>query len=1029
MSFVKNNINRQKATSSDGRICHNEASFDQEVKENLLNQYYSFDYHENCIVTFGGEITNDNLFQSENLNQDEKFIDQGYRRNPIPFTVDTGIYIQNLISSHIRSGNGNFKTWIVPEKDPCLRYEIKRFAVAVECYINTEGSIQSLKELLDGLLDPNYALFLKRYRAKSFLESASCRIIDEDAEYTNLPYSTIKDIGDIFNYNYWFNWLIETDDKDYELGLERVKPYTYDLEEEFKDALWDLLPDDLEEIDEREILIKVSGASSLEGIHWKEKSKSNKFEKSGLIGRRVIVQTGPATQRDTVVLSPNHINSIQLIEQQCALICEQMSSTVYWRDFQLIKKEIEQLTKYPYISYYDRDIEKEGITKPRELIKLCGEVFKQKWPGYKAWDLFSIYSSYSLIVDGVGLIKMERGHGLGMANSLTSIIQSTIHKIVMDRLYSRNLVIGEIRNINYNDDSTTAFTKESDMDDYIDVDSEVCKDFGIKDKKKKSHRGKRFVFCEQYMDFNKKLSSRNFLKNLGFTASNITEAKSMFSGTWSDLGISTLGELVSFWGYEFYPNEHLHTRLFGGWVAKKFSGLNTEFHHEYPIMTYDSLRAFTVINKVPRIEIPRKKGKKIYNSPLDQLFGHNLNLDGRDSDLRYRITESEMHVKFDKVKNCREYETLTTNFLDKRRRMFHGLKIHGDKERILQTYYNDIMSQERGIDFIPPWKWCKISKIDPIEKEPFVPFKNPNPTLGFVKYHNPKLFAKGDKIIPDPISLFRKDVKPLTEQDISNNTEICRLFKEEISLFITYRGKYDVSRFTQYWNDPDTVYALYSIWESEYDKIPYLTERVDRKGSEFWGILSNPNLKKFACYIVKILGVERTIEICKEEDFLSDLFTIPDDIRPIKEPKPSPEINEHDYQGLIDDLIEETREMREKLFAQEIVEEHQSYVLALDDAEAKSLFWRAMCNQEKWEVVDRMIPTASSVAALISIRKMDCHTGGNIKKKVFETQLSGIQQHILKILGFVVEPQPSGLYTIDDPPEESDDDNDLGDFF
>jgi hypothetical protein len=68
---------------------------------------------------------------------------------------------------------------------------------------------------------------------------------------------------------------------------------------------------------------------------------------------------------------------------------------------------------------YCRDLTKEGLTKPRNLLKIMLECIKKRFEDFPVQPDF--FDTYCVLVDG-GNVYPPRGHGLGMANELTTLM-------------------------------------------------------------------------------------------------------------------------------------------------------------------------------------------------------------------------------------------------------------------------------------------------------------------------------------------------------------------------------------------------------------------------------------------------------------------------------------------------------------------------------------------------------------------------------------------------------------------------------
>jgi len=142
-----------------------------------------------------------------------------------------------------------------------------------------------------------------------------------------------------------------------------------------------------------------------------------------------------------------------------------------------------------------RDFKKEGMTKPRQLLRDCLEVLKKRYPNCEAFEYPDFYDEFPVEKDGKVYYPC-RGHGLGMANSLTTLIQIIVQYMVYEEVESEI----QLNFITHNDDIVIRIDgDESDLEEYWSADSNVTESLGMIRNNKKSFWSKTgFVFIERY---------------------------------------------------------------------------------------------------------------------------------------------------------------------------------------------------------------------------------------------------------------------------------------------------------------------------------------------------------------------------------------------------------------------------------------------------------------------------------------------------------------------------------------------------
>jgi len=241
---------------------------------------------------------------------------------------------------------------------------------------------------------------------------------------------------------------------------------------------------------------------------------------------------------------------------------------------------MDQSCKYSTWSYC-RDFKKEGLTKPRELLKIMLEELLARFPTWSCFMFPDFFSVWELHV-GEEILFPLRGHGLGMANALTTLMQLVIEDMTYALCKIRPKWSGY-----YNDDATILFNKESDVRKYYLADKKVCEALSLAYKTKATFICKDYaVLCEQYAAKDCPYVSRKnlyALQELGLllSAVNAAHAQSMARSMNMDrLPNFEIENIFQYWGWVLYRNEHKEPIVAGGWWRAQAAGIDTSFSNK-----------------------------------------------------------------------------------------------------------------------------------------------------------------------------------------------------------------------------------------------------------------------------------------------------------------------------------------------------------------------------------------------------------------------------------------------------------------
>jgi len=277
--------------------------------------------------------------------------------------------------------------------------------------------------------------------------------------------------------------------------------------------------------------------------------------------------------------------------------------------------------------FIQRDMKKEGITKPRELLKAILEALHEKYPDIEIYSYTSFYDTFELILEDGSHVFPDRGHGLGMANSLTTIMQLTIHEMISNELIN-DIPSFDGECLCINDDQVAGFSDEYHMESYWDKEDEIMEKLSLIRQPKKSFLSRlRFVLAERYFtpygEYEKiSYQRRELLYPLA--CFNVTHAKEYFisAQNYTDCSLHRvyMEELKSYWGYEFHPREFDYPSKLGGWMTDKLMGV------DLTLITLDSLPQNNLLTRgfkasayrhhiKPRGELFKPAWLKFYGDP------------------------------------------------------------------------------------------------------------------------------------------------------------------------------------------------------------------------------------------------------------------------------------------------------------------------------------------------------------------------------------------------------------------------------
>jgi hypothetical protein len=519
-------------------------------------------------------------------------------------------------------------------EDKTLETNLNLFLSQIDLYertFNTDATHLIERTFMEG---PLLAKSLKKQLQSGFLRYHGTPHLKESLkEFDDIEQTKYHQVFPFDHLPYWKDSEVD----DYKYYFTNPTHLSVDSEDKFKTAFSKLLAtyvkSDIKPPSELDILAAMKTTTILSKkykFHAEERIRhpylGNKTPR--LRGRRAVIFVGPANERDSVVwdlesqewISKAHLLTMQILDQ---LPMSAMAQTV---EKQTDREDDVKRFRNGYL-HYVRDIKKCGLTMNVRLFILIKEVLEDYYPN-RDFSCIDAYRDISITSDindkEYNLVKGDdfvplTGHGLGSANSLTTLVQCILFQIRSDHL---KLDWNLYKSISWNDDLLETIHCDHAHKIY-NLDLMICEEFGLE--VKKTHTGLLrggHVFCEEYeslrnFDCDKSIKTLLSINKQRF-APNIYCAKSAIRSLididMSDFEIEKeLSSLINHWGYEFFPEESSLPSLFGGW--KDFAVLNIDTSLEVledldEDLTYGLLKRAFDAEQISISKFPTKRTKR-----------------------------------------------------------------------------------------------------------------------------------------------------------------------------------------------------------------------------------------------------------------------------------------------------------------------------------------------------------------------------------------------------------------------------------
>jgi hypothetical protein len=228
---------------------------------------------------------------------------------------------------------------------------------------------------------------------------------------------------------------------------------------------------------------------------------------------------------------------------------------------------------------YCRDFKKEGLTKPRILLRIMLEELRDRFPWTTVFDCTGFYDEWNPVDKNGVTWKTTRGHGLGMASSLTTLMQLGIEGINLKKTGCNLKYSGY-----YNDDAAVIISDLPSLQRYVRADRETCECLSLLFKTKATFVAQGYaVLCEQYAsdlirDINQKgVYYQQEFANL-YKCVNISHARHLSSCmNIGNCEASNVTELIQYWGWVLFRNESNKSIHEAGWWRNIDYGVDVTF--------------------------------------------------------------------------------------------------------------------------------------------------------------------------------------------------------------------------------------------------------------------------------------------------------------------------------------------------------------------------------------------------------------------------------------------------------------------
>jgi len=504
--------------------------------------------------------------------------------------------------------------------DPNEQYHLRKFLR--KCYTFSKYNDDYLEVIRRCLCEgPSYAKFCKDSLTYGFIRRFS---VDPDDEEVN-AWRKINHFHDVFPERHLIFWT-EDDAEDYKYSMDYVKTDD-NLLKEYEEHL-DFLIKDISIKPVRDFFLKSEGgataSASTERYRGYAKLRSRLIDFSDvMIGYRSLIAVGPANSRDAYVLEDSSTNTVSLISRLTSQIVNQLEASAM-RTGQGVHTRLEKGSKKIEKGFYTyiRDFKKSGLTMPHKILDATIRRLVKRYPdfGFEYGTIFTnakIRPSKEADASEQNL-EINRGHGLGMCNEITTLIQCTIDSMTKQKLGTDHKIHTDC----FNDDFR-AIGSLGVLYRYQTIDREHLGRLGfvLSENKTAIIKGasvllEEYDVCDKGLDWSKKILQDMALDDI-FEATNIVHAKYLARPLFYNFWLNDMNEelekfaaVVEYWGYEFYPEEAAYPSEMGGWADLQYMGRSVAMRDNF-LEKGSVLKAMKAVKaENVKVTLPKLKGKR-----------------------------------------------------------------------------------------------------------------------------------------------------------------------------------------------------------------------------------------------------------------------------------------------------------------------------------------------------------------------------------------------------------------------------------
>jgi len=451
------------------------------------------------------------------------------------------------------------------------------------------------RSLKDG---PSYAKYLDGQ--KSWLMTLKFRRENFSREleetYGKIECAKFKRIGDIYRANQLFFWLppnpdiegitsVEADSADWAMESFRAHLREY---LQSKETFMFFKPNN----DYRTLLVSNTKAA-YEGKQWMLQPTTPATKRDvGYIAfiprelkesRAAVVETQASSLRirwiNSEVAKILRLDKRSAMETRPNVLLARLKDSLKERKIRHDREKIRLDNKSQRWSYC-RDFKKEGLTKNRELLRIMLEELSIRFPSAEAFEPYWFFDQWSYeLAPGDTPTYAARGHGLGMANALTTLMQIVIEEMTKSRMAEMN-VLSSFYN---NDDAMLVFPSRVSAVHYADFDRNTCSSLGLDYKEKSTFLARGHgVFCELYVGDSWYTNDKTpfayaALANM-LKAVNGSHARFLsLSMNIENVNPLYVKRICEYWGPVLFSNEFTRPRALGGWFRSVEKNIDISF--------------------------------------------------------------------------------------------------------------------------------------------------------------------------------------------------------------------------------------------------------------------------------------------------------------------------------------------------------------------------------------------------------------------------------------------------------------------